>query len=186
MTKKLLSISILILLVAGVILGGCAAPAAAPAPAPAPAPTPAPAATPAPSAAPSEVIDAFCHVLPPKYVDALKAQMPADNFFQQIFKAYPKLWDNDARFKDYVPGYKQLISLMIPPIEAIWGPDKSPAMAAMANDGMAQLVKENPDKFIGAIGCLPMNNIPAALNRDGQVHQCPRLQRHTNTYADKR
>ncbi len=159
--KKLFSVLLFIVLVAGLVLGGCAAPAPAPAPTPAPAPAPAP--TPAASAAPSEVIDIFCHVLPPKYVDTLKAQMPPDNFFQQIFKAYPKLWDNEARFKDYVPGYKQLISLMIPPIEAIWDSQKAPAMAAMANDGMAQLVKENPDKFIGAIGCLPMNNVDAAL-----------------------
>ncbi len=159
MTKKLLSVSLLILLVVGVIISGCAKPASAPAPAPAPAPTP----VPATSAAPPEVIDVFCHVLPPKYIDALKAQMAPDDFFQQIFQMYPLLYNMDARFKDFPPGYKQLISLMIPPIEAYWDSQKSPQIAAMANDGMAALVKQYPDKFIGAIGCLPMNNMPAAL-----------------------
>jgi predicted TIM-barrel fold metal-dependent hydrolase len=163
--KKLFSVLLFVVLVVGLILSGCAAPTPAPAPAPAPTPAPAPAPAPAPtaSAAPPTVIDVFCHVLPPKYMEALKAQLPKDYFFSTIFQAYPKLYDWDMRSKDMVPGYKQVISMMIPPIEAIADPQKAVELAKMANDGMAELVKEHPDTYIAAIGCLPMNNMDAAL-----------------------
>ncbi len=161
--KKLFSVLLFIVLLVGLILGGCAAPAPAPAPAPTPAPTPAPASTPALSAAPASVIDVFCHVLPSKYMEALKAQLPKDYFFNIMFQIFPQLYDMDARFKDTdIPGYKQVISLVLP-VEAVADPQKAVTLAQMANDEMAGLVKQYPDKFAGAIGCLPMNNMDAAL-----------------------
>ena len=67
---------------------------------------------PTPSAAPASVIDVFCHVQPPKFMEALKALLPKDNSLHRILRGYPKLHDMDARFKDTdVPGYKQVISL---------------------------------------------------------------------------
>ena len=157
--KKLFSVLLFIVLVVGLILSGCAAPAPAPAPTPAPAPAPAPAL----SAAPASVIDVFCHIMPPKYMEALKAQFPKDYFFNVMFDIFPLLYDVDARLKDTdIPGYKQVISVVHPP-EAVADPQKAAELAKLANDGMAELVKQYPDRFIGALGCLPMNNMEAAL-----------------------
>jgi predicted TIM-barrel fold metal-dependent hydrolase len=77
----------------------------------------------------------------------------------------PVLWDLDARlrmmrgFKDY----KQVLTLSLPAIEFLAGPEESPALARMANDGMAEIVARHPDQFPAFVASLPMNNVPAAL-----------------------
>src|SRR3970282_612196 len=43
------------------------------------------------------------------------------------------------------------------------GPDLSPELARIANDGMADMVRRWPDKFPAFVASLPMNNVPAAL-----------------------
>ncbi len=42
-------------------------------------------------------------------------------------------------------------------------PDKSPEMARVANDGLAELVAKYPDRFIGFVASLPMNNVEESL-----------------------
>jgi predicted TIM-barrel fold metal-dependent hydrolase len=116
------------------------------------------------SAAPASVIDVFCHVIPPKYMEALKAQIPKNIFLNIMLRSYPKLYDMDTRFKDTdVPGYKQVISTVGLPIESVADPQKAVDMAKLANNEMAELVKKYPDRFIAALGILPMNNMDAAL-----------------------
>ncbi len=156
------------------------APPAAPTPAP-PAPTQVPAA-PATVTAPTQVpaavaqqsapgassqrkVDIFCHVLPPKYKDAIFQIMRPGMFFYDVIASMPQFWDMQARFKltDPIEGYVQLISLMQPPIESIVDANKSPELARLANDGMAEMVQQYPTKFVGAVGSVPLNNIAAAL-----------------------
>jgi len=55
LTKKYLLIPVVVVVMIGLILAGCAKPAPAPAPAPAPSPAPAPAPAPAPPAGPAEI-----------------------------------------------------------------------------------------------------------------------------------
>jgi predicted TIM-barrel fold metal-dependent hydrolase len=61
------------------------------------------------------------------------------------------------------PGYQQVLTLSNPPIELIAGPDESPALARLANDGMAEIRDAHPDKFPAFVAALPMNNVPEAL-----------------------
>src|SRR5262249_7473780 len=56
----------------------------------------------------------------------------------------------------------QVISLASPPIESFAGPDASPDLAKIANDGMAELVARHPDRFRGFVAALPMNNASEA------------------------
>jgi predicted TIM-barrel fold metal-dependent hydrolase len=56
----------------------------------------------------------------------------------------------------------QVISLPLPPLEIIAGPEKSPQVAREANDGLAELVHRY-DRFLGFAAALPMNNPDAAL-----------------------
>src|SRR5262247_251048 len=51
----------------------------------------------------------------------------------------------------------------MPAIEYLAGPDESPALARLANDGMAEIVAQHPDQFPAFVASLPMNNVPAAL-----------------------
>jgi predicted TIM-barrel fold metal-dependent hydrolase len=51
----------------------------------------------------------------------------------------------------------------LPAIEFLAGPEESPALAKLANDGMAEIVASHPDQFPAFVASLPMNNVPAAL-----------------------
>ncbi len=110
-------------------------------------------------------IDIFCHILPPKYKQALFTVIKPGDFFYDTISFLPQLWDMTQRFKltDPITGYTQLISLMQPPIETIADPMKAVELSKLANDGMAELVNQYPAKFVGALAALPMNNIDAAL-----------------------
>jgi aminocarboxymuconate-semialdehyde decarboxylase len=72
--------------------------------------------------------------------------------------------DLDARFRmmDEFGDYRQVISLASPPIESFAGPETSPLLARMANDGMADLVDRYPARFPAFAAALPMNNPDAA------------------------
>src|SRR5260370_16641114 len=48
-------------------------------------------------------------------------------------------------------------------MEAWAGPEKSPELAEIANDGLAELVAQHPNRFAGFIASLPMNNPAAAV-----------------------
>jgi len=78
----------------------------------------------------------------------------------------PVLFDLEARFKvmDKFEDYCQVICLSAPPIELIAGPDRTPDLARVANDGMAEYVAKYPDRFPAFIASLPMNNPEAALD----------------------
>lgn len=72
--------------------------------------------------------------------------------------------DLDHRFRimDEFGDYCQIISLPGPPVEIMAGPDKSPDMAKIANDGFAELVAKHPKRFPSFVAALPMNNPDAA------------------------
>jgi predicted TIM-barrel fold metal-dependent hydrolase len=61
------------------------------------------------------------------------------------------------------PGYQQVLTLSMPPVEFLAGPEESPALARIANDSMAEIVAKHPGLFPAFVASLPMNNVPAAL-----------------------
>jgi predicted TIM-barrel fold metal-dependent hydrolase len=77
----------------------------------------------------------------------------------------PVLWDLEARIRmmGTFKGYKQILTLSLPAIEYLGGPEESPALARLANDGMAEIVAKHADRFPAFVASLPMNNVPGAL-----------------------
>jgi aminocarboxymuconate-semialdehyde decarboxylase len=73
--------------------------------------------------------------------------------------------DLDARFRvmDEFGEYCQVLSLPQPPLEYLAGPDGTPAMARMVNDGFADLCRRYPDRFPSFIASLPMNNLEESI-----------------------
>src|SRR5262249_41281756 len=57
----------------------------------------------------------------------------------------------------------QVLTLPQPPVETLAGAEETPAMARLANDGLAELCRSRRDRFYGFRACLPMNNADAAL-----------------------
>jgi len=119
-------------------------------------------------------IDVFCHIIPQNYLKAVKKRYPAGVPQQVLIDKTPTLTDLDVRFAimDKYPGLVEVLTLASPPVEAFAGPRESAELARMANDEMAEIVAKHPDRFVGAVGSLPMNNLDAALKElDRAINQ---------------
>jgi len=113
-------------------------------------------------------LDIFPHIFPRPFFDRMKRIAEANPALAASIKRWlnvPVLWDLDARIRmmGKFKGYQQVLTLSLPAIEYLAGPEESPALARLANDGMAEIVAARPDLFPAFVASLPMNNIPAAL-----------------------
>ena len=108
-------------------------------------------------------IDAYSHIVPPKYKEVL-AKIAPEDCSQKVSPVLP-LYDLEHRFRimDRYEGLVQVLTLAWPPIEKIADSEKAVDLAKLANDEMAELVLKYPDRFVAAVACLPMNNMDAAL-----------------------
>ncbi len=109
-------------------------------------------------------IDVFPHIFPRKFYDRM-LQVPAGAYMQKRMRGIPVLTDLELRLRimDRYEGYVQVLTLASPPVEALGGPDVTPELASLANDGMAEIVAKHPDRFPGFVASLPMNNPDATL-----------------------
>jgi predicted TIM-barrel fold metal-dependent hydrolase len=117
---------------------------------------------------PNLKIDIFPHIFPKAFFDRMMQIAESNPGLKASIKRWlhiPVLWDLDARLKmmDRFRGYKQILTLSLPAIEYLAGPGESPALARLANDGMAAIVKEHPQYFPAFVASLPMNNVKASL-----------------------
>src|SRR3989454_7578760 len=101
-------------------------------------------------------IDVFPHILPRRFFDRMLEIAGGNLYMQKRMRAIPVLVDLEQRFRimDRYEGYVQVLTLASPPIEALAGPDATPALARLANDGMAELVAKHPDRFPGFVASL--------------------------------
>ncbi len=108
-------------------------------------------------------IDAYAHIVPPKYREALYKVAPEMHDRQVL--ASPPLYDLDSRFRimDKYEPIRQVLTLGRIPVEHVAGPAKAAELAVRANDEMAELVTKYRDRFCGALATLAMNNMDAAL-----------------------
>ncbi len=114
-------------------------------------------------------IDIFPHIFPKAFFDRMMQIAEGNPALKANIKRWlhiPVLWDLEARLKmmDRFKGYKQILTLSLPAIEYLAGPDQSPGLARLANDGMAEIVERHREYFPAFVASLPMNNVPAALN----------------------
>ena len=93
-------------------------------------------------------IDSYAHILPRKYFERM-AELAKDKGAIKRWLTIPVLYDLEARLKmmESFPEYQQILTLSNPPIEMIAGPDESPALARLANEEMAAIRDQHPDKF---------------------------------------
>jgi len=105
-------------------------------------------------------IDIFNHIFPKSYFDKMVSVVPNGKDMHKRVRNVPSIVDLSERFKmmDLFEEYVQVICLGAPPIEAFGPPPISTEMAKLANDGMAELVQKYPNRFLGFIASLPMND----------------------------
>lgn len=111
-------------------------------------------------------IDIYNHIFPRKYFDKMLEVVPVHKDIGKRVRNVPVLVDLDLRFKmmdEFGEDYRQVLSLTAPPLEIIAGPEVSPMLAQIANDGLAELVARHPDRFAGFTASLPLNNPEAAV-----------------------
>lgn len=108
-------------------------------------------------------IDAYAHIIPPRYREALYKVAPKLHDRQVV--PWPPLYDLDSRFRimDKYEPLRQVLTLGRIPVEHIAGPAKAAELAMRANDEMAELITRYRDRFVAALATLAMNNIDAAL-----------------------
>jgi predicted TIM-barrel fold metal-dependent hydrolase len=111
-------------------------------------------------------IDVFCHILPPAYATALEQldAATAANIRARL-ASVPSLVDLDLRLRqlEEFGDYRQIISLPAPAPEDLGPPEVSRRLARLANEGLAELVAGNPDRFAGFVAALPLNDIDGTL-----------------------
>lgn len=114
-------------------------------------------------------LDIFNHIFPKKYFERMLKVAPNGRDMHKRVRAIPSIVDLDARFRimDRFGDYAQVICLGSPPIEAFGPAPVSTEMAALANDGMAELVRKHPKRFPAFVASLPMND-PAGLLKEAQ------------------
>lgn len=110
------------------------------------------------------MIDVFNHFMPKAYLDRLGDLIPG----HPVLTAFPRLktlWDVDARraLIDEFGEMQHVLSLANPPPELIGPPDRTPDLARMANDALAEVCRRHPDHFPAFIASLPMNDVEASV-----------------------
>ena len=133
-------------------------------------------------------IDAFNHFFPQALWDRMLASEGAARDIGKRMRNIPCIFDLETRVKtvDMFRGthdYCQILSLGMPPLDAMAGPDECPEFAKLGNDGLADLVAKDPTRFPGYLASLPMNN-PEAAAKEAERVLAPGgavgLQLHTN------
>lgn len=102
----------------------------------------------------SEVVDAYTHVLPHEFFEALLEVHPNQQL--RTLGESPHLWDVEKRLADMdARGVdRQVLTLVRPPIWRGLDPDVARGLAETANDGVAAIADDHPDRF------LPVATVP--------------------------
>ena len=130
-------------------------------------------------------IDAFCHFFPQGLFEKMSQTTGGTQDIGKRMQGVRTIHDLDARLRmmDEFADYSEVLSLGLPPLEALAGPDQTPEFARVANDGLAQLCAKYPDRFAGYVGALPMNAPDAAAKEAERIliqGNANGLQLHTN------
>jgi len=108
-------------------------------------------------------IDLFCHIYPKRYVDHV-LELPKASIVKNFLSYSPALLDLEKRMK-IMKKYDidmQVLTLAYPCVEGL-NQKTEVKLAKAANDGIRDIVEDNPERFIG-IATLPLTNIIDTLD----------------------
>ena len=133
-----------------------------------------------------QYIDAFNHFFPAKLWDRMENLDGAGRNIHSRMQGIPCIFDIDERLRvmDQFENYRQVLSLGMPPLESMGSPETVTELAQLANDGLAELCAQHPDRFPGYLAALPMNAPDAAARELERVFEAGTgavgVQIHTN------
>ena len=116
-------------------------------------------------------VDVFNHIFPITYWNKMLELVGDFEDMGKRVRSVPMLMDMDERFRvmDMFGDYEQILSLTSPPLEVLFDTGTAPEMARIANDGMAEICQNYPDRFPGYVASLPMNNPDEAVEETARV-----------------
>jgi uncharacterized protein len=113
------------------------------------------------------IIDAFPHILPKELLERMvgAAETRAAQTWLNGSRRQVGLYDLDVRFSvmDRFQDYRQVLTLTTPPIEQVATGTPGRDLAQLANDSLAELCAKYPDRFVGFVAGLPMDDADAAV-----------------------
>ena len=132
-------------------------------------------------------IDCFNHFFPQALWDKMMSTPGAAADIGARMRGIPAIYDLDERKRvidmfRVKNNYTQVISLGMPPLEALGTPEQVEEFAKLANDGLAELCAKHPDYFCGWLAALPMSS---TANREKEYERAISIgangvQIHTN------
>ena len=108
-------------------------------------------------------IDFFSHILPEKYLSALKKKVKPGSEFREMHNRANCDLDIRFRLMDRYPDVSQVLTVSLPSLDMAVSDEDAVELAKIANDELAELVARYPDRFIAGVACLPLGNIDEAL-----------------------
>src|SRR5579863_9936672 len=119
-------------------------------------------------------IDLFNHFFPKRYFEQFIDTGGIRDIGKRV-RNIQAIHDVEFRFKvmDEIRAqsgdYCQVLSMPAPPIEAMGDASQSPEIARIANDGLAELVRKHPDRFLAFVAAVPMNSPDEAVKEIGRA-----------------
>jgi predicted TIM-barrel fold metal-dependent hydrolase len=109
-------------------------------------------------------LDIFTHFFPMAYFEKFQELTPDKGPVKRWLNV-PMLWNVNERRRlvDSFGDYQQVLANSMPPLEVVAGPNVTPELAKISNDGFAELCRKYPDQFPTFVASLPMNNPEAAV-----------------------
>ena len=102
-------------------------------------------------------IDAFTHIIPKKYLEALQKKVNAGKIASKYVDgigAIPPIANVFERLRvmEGFPDIQQVLTLSGPQLESIAQPEDAVELAKICNDELAEIVQKYPEKFVAAGG----------------------------------
>lgn len=108
-------------------------------------------------------IDVFAHILPERYLKTLREKSNCGPDFRETANRANCELDIRLKVMDRYPDVVQVLTVSLPSLESVVSPSDAVDLAKIANDELAELLVNYPDKFVAAVACLPLNDIDASL-----------------------
>ena len=115
------------------------------------------------------LLDVYTHFFPPRYFAKLETLVDPARMAPWFKNPPLRLLDERLRLIDRFPDYRQVLANSMPPLETLGGPEATPELARLVNDGLAELCAKHTDHFAAFVASLPMNNPEAAVEEIDRV-----------------
>jgi uncharacterized protein len=111
------------------------------------------------------LIDIYSHIFPVRYFEEFTRRSRGLGNTAGRYRATPSILDLDARFHemDELDDYRQIISLPPPGLEEVASPVDAIHLARLANDELARLCADYPDRFPAFVATVALTDVDTAV-----------------------